>query len=181
MISPLASVSTNSIGESSKVWQYTVILPGATIGENCNINAHCFIENDVNIGDNVTVKSGNYIWDGITIEDNVFLGPNVTLTNDKKPRSSSVDFTPTRTILAKGCTIGGGAVILPGVVVGRFAMVGAGSVVTKDVPPHALVVGNPARIVGYVNEDGENILSDKDFYIDLEGNRIELKSMNNDF
>lgn len=155
MIHPTADVASNDIGENTSIWQFTVILKNAKIGSNCNINAHCFIENDVVIGDNVTIKCGNYIWDGFTIEDNVFIGPNVTLTNDKVPISRNQNFKPIQTKLSKGCSIGGGAVLLPGITVGQNALIGAGSVVTKDVEPFTVVAGNPAKIVGYINEKGE--------------------------
>ena len=148
MIHPLSDVHAQSIGEGTKVWQFTVVLAGAVIGENCNINAHCFIENDVVIGNDVTVKCGNYLWDGIRIEDSVFIGPNVTFTNDKYPRSKQYPEKFAGTIIKKGASIGGGATILPGITIGENAMVGAGAVVTRSIPTKAIVVGNPARIVG---------------------------------
>jgi UDP-2-acetamido-3-amino-2,3-dideoxy-glucuronate N-acetyltransferase len=158
-IHPLADVQTNKIGKSTMVWQYTVILPGASIGENCNINCHTFIENDVVIGNNVTVKSGVFLWDGLFIEDNVFIGPNATFTNDKFPRSKQYPDGFQKTRLANGSSIGANATILGGVTVGSFAIVGAGSVVTKDVPAHALVVGNPAKQVAWVDETGHKLVA----------------------
>jgi UDP-2-acetamido-3-amino-2,3-dideoxy-glucuronate N-acetyltransferase len=143
----LADVQTDKIGPGSKVWQFVVVLSGATIGRNCNVNAHCLIESDVIVGDNVTVKCGNYLWDGLRIEDNVFIGPNVTFTNDKYPRSKQYPEQFLPTIIKRGASIGGGAVILPGITIGERAMVGAGSVVTRDVPAGATVIGSPARIV----------------------------------
>jgi UDP-2-acetamido-3-amino-2,3-dideoxy-glucuronate N-acetyltransferase len=151
MIHPMSDVQSKKIGKNTKVWQFCVILPEASIGSNSNICAHCFIENDVTIGNNVTIKSGVYLWDGVRIEDDVFVGPNVTFTNDKFPRSKKYTDTPMITILGKGSSIGAGATILPGVSIGERAMVGAGAVVTKSIPPMAIVVGNPAVIVGYVN------------------------------
>ncbi|WP_280278183.1 acyltransferase [Sphingomonas sp. CBMAI 2297] len=133
------------IGAGTRVWQYVVILDGASVGRDCNICAHVFIENDVTIGDRVTIKSGVQLWDGLDVSDDVFIGPNVTFTNDRHPRSGNRDFTIERTRLGKGCSIGGGAVILPGLVIGEGAMVGAGAVVTRDVAPGTTVVGNPAR------------------------------------
>ncbi|WP_312229202.1 acyltransferase [Pseudescherichia sp.] len=143
----LSDVQSSNIGENTNVWQFSVILPGAVIGDNCNICAHTLIENDVVIGNRVTVKSGVYIWDGITLEDDVFIGPCVAFTNDKKPRSKVYPAQFSRIVVKKGASIGANATILPGVVIGEGAMVGAGAVVTKDVPAHTTVVGNPARIL----------------------------------
>lgn len=151
-IHPLADVQSSQIGEDSRVWQYSVILAQATIGKNCNICAHTLIENDVVIGDNVTVKSGVFIWDGITVQDNVFIGPNVTFTNDKHPRSKQYPDEFLRTIIEEGASIGANATILPGIRIGKNAMVGAGAVVTKDVPENAIVVGNPATVKGFIEE-----------------------------
>jgi acetyltransferase-like isoleucine patch superfamily enzyme len=124
-----------------------VVLDGAKIGSDCNINCHVFIENDVIVGDKVTIKSGVQLWDGITIEDNVFIGPNVTFTNDLKPRSKQYPDFFLRTIVKKGASIGANATILPGITIGENAMIGAGSVVLKDVPGNTVWVGNPARQV----------------------------------
>ncbi len=143
----LADCQCTAIGPGSKVWQFTVVLPGARIGDDCNINSHCFIENDVVVGDRVTVKCGNYLWDGITLEDDVFVGPNVTFSNDRYPRSRQRPDAYARTVVKKGASIGAGAVILPGLVIGEGALIGAGAVVTKDVPPHVTVRGDYARHV----------------------------------
>jgi acetyltransferase-like isoleucine patch superfamily enzyme len=140
-----SEVQTTSIGPDSKVWQFTVILAGARLGSNCNINAHCFIENDVIIGDNVTVKCGVQLWDGIEVEDDVFIGPNVTFTNDKYPRSKHVDFNLKKTLIKMKASIGANATILCGITIGENAMIGAGSVVTKDVPDGEVWFGNPAK------------------------------------
>lgn len=147
MIHPLSDVQSRQIGDGTTVWQFTVVLPAAVIGKNCNINAHCFIENDVVVGDNVTLKCGVYLWDGIRIEDDVFIGPNVTFTNDKYPRSKQRPAKFLETVVRKGASLGAGAVILPGLVIGEGAMVAAGAVVTRDVPAHALVAGVPACVV----------------------------------
>jgi acetyltransferase-like isoleucine patch superfamily enzyme len=146
MVHPLSDVQPSNIPESTRVWQYVVILQDAIIGENCNICSHSFIENDVQIGNNVTVKCGVYLWDGITIEDNVQIGPNVTFTNDKYPRAKQA-FDLQRTLIKRNASIGAAAVILGGVTIGENALIGAGSVVTKNVPADELWVGNPAKFV----------------------------------
>ena len=145
IIHPLADVQTIDIGERTKVWQFCVILKQAKIGANCNINCHVFIENDVLIGNNVTIKPGVQLWDGIVIEDGVFIGPNATFTNDLKPRSKQYPEKFLKTIVKKGASIGANATILPGITIGENAMIGAGSVIVKDVPPNTVWVGNPAK------------------------------------
>jgi acetyltransferase-like isoleucine patch superfamily enzyme len=146
-VHPLADVQASRIGANTKVWQFVVILPKASIGTDVNICSHCFIENDVVIGDRVTIKSGVQLWDGVRIGDDVFIGPNVTFTNDRFPKSGNRDFRCLETIIEPGASIGAGAVILPGLRIGAGAMVGAGAVVTRDVPAGSVVVGNPARVV----------------------------------
>lgn len=138
------------IGARTRVWAFAHVLAGATIGEDCNICDYVFIENDVRIGDRVTVKCGVQIWNGVTLEDDVFVGPNATFTNDLFPRSRQ-EFRLAKTVVRAGATIGANATVLAGVTVNKNAMVGAGAVVTRDVPPNAIVVGNPARIKGYVS------------------------------
>ena len=149
-IHTLADVAPCEIGEGTRVWQFVVILKGAKIGQDCNICAHTLIESDVIIGDNVTVKSGTHIWDGARIEDDVFIGPNATFTNDRMPRSKQYPDIFLSITLKKGCSIGANATLLPGITIGKRAMVGAGAVVTKDVPDYAVVVGNPAKIIRYI-------------------------------
>lgn len=151
-IHPLSDVQASNIGQGTRIWQFSVVLADARIGENVNVCAHTLIENDVVIGNNVTIKSGVYIWDGITIEDNVFIGPCVAFTNDKKPRSKIYPDQFLRTTIKYGASIGANATILPGITLGEGCMVGAGSVVTKDVPPYAVVIGNPARIIKYLEK-----------------------------
>ena len=145
-----SDVQSVNIGNRTRIWQYAVVLPNARIGAECNICSHVLIENDVIVGDRVTVKSGVQLWDGLRIEDEVFIGPNVTFTNDPFPRSKQYPPAFLVTTVTAGASLGGGATILPGLTVGRGAMVGAGAVVTKSVPDYAVVVGNPARIVRYL-------------------------------
>lgn len=145
MIHPLSDCQNKNVPASTNIWQFCVVLPGAVIGEGCNICSHCFIENDVHIGNNVTIKCGVQIWDGIDLEDNVMVGSNVTFTNDRFPRSKNKECTLLRTIVKKGASIGAGSTILPGLTIGEDALIGAGSVVTKDVPAGELWIGNPAR------------------------------------
>ena len=152
MIHPSADVQSKNIGEGTSVWQFAIVLPGAVIGKNCNINCHTFIENDVKIGDSVTIKSGVFVWDGIEIEDNVFVGPGATFVNDKFPKSKVYPEAFQRIKICKGASIGANATILGGITIGEHAMVGAGSVVTKDVPAFALVYGNPAKVMGSTDE-----------------------------
>ena len=151
MLRPLADIQSPNIGDNTRIWQFVVVLPGAKIGNECNIRAHCLIEDDVVIGDRVTVKSGVQLWNGVKLEDDVFVGPNVTFTNDTFPRSKQHPEKFESTLIRQGASIGANATILGGVVVGKNAMVGAGSIVTRDVPPNAIVKGGPARITGYVS------------------------------
>ncbi len=150
-VHPQALCESNSVGERTRIWAFAHVLPGATIGRDCNICDHVFIENDVVIGDRVTVKSGVQLWDGLRVADDAFIGPNATFSNDKYPRSRHHDRPLEQTFVGAGASIGAGAVILPGLKVGMHAMVGAGAVVTGDVPAKAIVSGNPARIVGYMD------------------------------
>jgi len=147
MIHPSADVQTNNIGDGTRVWQFVVIMPGARIGRDCNVCAHCLIENDVVLGDRVTLKSGVQLWDGISIESDAFIGPNVTFTNDMFPRSKHRPTTFLRTVVRRGASIGANATILPGIEIGENSMIGAGSVVTRDVPSGCVVAGNPARLI----------------------------------
>ena len=147
-VHPLADVKTHHIGAGTRVWQFVVILAGAKIGRDCNINAQCLVENDVTIGDRVTIKSGVQLWDGMRVEDDVFVGPNATFTNDRHPRSKQYPKEFQTTVLRRGASIGANATILGGVTIGEHAMIGAGSVVTRDVPAGQLWVGNPARFHG---------------------------------
>ncbi len=148
---PQSIVESDQIGENTRIHAFVNILQGAQIGADCNICDHIFIENDVIVGDRVTIKCGVQLWDGIRIEDDVFIGPNATFTNDRFPRSKQYPEKFAKTFIRKGASIGANATILPGINIGRKAMIGAGAVVTRDVPPNAIAVGNPAYITGYVS------------------------------
>jgi len=152
-IHPLSDVQSQHIGEGTFVWQFSVVLAGAVIGSHCNVNCNCFIENDVVVGDYVTIKSGVQLWDGIRVEDYVFLGPNVTFTNDMLPRSKQYPATFLNTTVCHHASIGANATLLPGINIGAYAMVAAGSVVTRNVAPFTIVKGNPARFHGYITRD----------------------------
>lgn len=153
MIHSLADVQSVKIGKDTHIWQFCVVLKNASIGANCNICAHTFIENDVIVGNNVTIKSGVQLWDGVRLEDDVFIGPNVTFTNDLFPRSKR-HIESVKTWVRKGASVGANATIVAGNVVGGYAMIGAGSVVTKDIPPFTLWYGNPAQQKGYITKEG---------------------------
>jgi acetyltransferase-like isoleucine patch superfamily enzyme/dTDP-4-dehydrorhamnose 3,5-epimerase-like enzyme len=150
-VHPQGICETSAVGEGTRIWAFAHVLPGARIGRDCNLCDHVFVENDVVLGDRVTVKCGVQLWDGLHVEDDVFIGPNASFTNDRMPRSKQYQKDVVRTRIARGASIGANATVLPGVKIGTLAMVGAGSVVTHDVPPHAIVMGNPGRITGYVN------------------------------
>lgn len=149
-VHPLACCESTNIGAGTRVWAFAHVLPQARIGADCNICDHVFIENDVVVGDRVTVKCGVQLWDGLRVEDDVFIGPNATFTNDRFPRSKQYPEKFAQTTIGRGASIGANATLLPGVNIGQHAMIGAGAVVTRSVPPYAIVVGNPARITGYV-------------------------------
>ena len=156
-IHALADVQSTALGANTRVWQFAVVLPSAKIGQDCNICSHCLIENDVVIGDRVTVKSGVQLWDGLRLGDDVFIGPNASFANDRFPRSKKTPEKFLQTMVDAGASIGAGATILPGLTIGSNAMVAAGAVVTRSVPPNAIVVGNPAKIVGYVDTERDKV------------------------
>lgn len=152
-----AIVDSNAIGEGTKIWEFVHVLPKAVIGKNCNICAHVFIENDVIIGDNVTVKCGVYLWDGVRVRDNVFIGPNVTFTNDLRPRTKQYPLEFACTVLEKGASIGANTTIIAGTIIGEYAMTGAGSVITKNIPNNTLWYGNPAEFRAHICNCGEKL------------------------
>jgi UDP-2-acetamido-3-amino-2,3-dideoxy-glucuronate N-acetyltransferase len=152
MAHPLALVESDEIGEGTRIWAFAHLMKDARIGQDCNIGEHCYIEQGVTVGNNVTVKNGVNVWTGVTIEDNVFLGPNCVLTNDPNPRAyikKSAD-SLVETLIRSNATIGANATIVCGVTIGRYAFIGAGAVVIRSVPDFALVVGNPARQIGWM-------------------------------
>ena len=151
-VHPRGICESSKVGDGTRIWAFAHVLAGARIGAECNICDSVFIENDVVVGDRVTIKSGVQLWDGLRVGDDVFIGPNATFTNDPFPRSKVYAHGVAVTRVEDGASIGANATILPGLTIGARAMVGAGSVVTHDVPPGALVVGNPARVVGDVGE-----------------------------
>jgi acetyltransferase-like isoleucine patch superfamily enzyme len=163
-IHPLSDVKSEQIGLGTKIWQYVIILEKAKIGNNCNINAHCFLENDVELGNNVTVKCGVYIWNGLRIEDDVFIGPNVTFTNDIYPRSKKYPSSYPKTIISKGASIGANSTLLCGISVGKYSLIGAGSVVTKDIMPYSICYGNPCTFKGYICACGTPLLGGDEIF-----------------
>jgi UDP-2-acetamido-3-amino-2,3-dideoxy-glucuronate N-acetyltransferase len=154
-IHALSDVQSVKIGRGTVIWQFVVILKDAVIGEFCNINCNVFIENDVEIGDYVTVKSGVQLWDGVRIMDNVFIGPNVTFTNDHVPRSKRTPNSFKKTIIGKGASLGANSTIIGGVEIGEYSLIGAGSIVTKSTPPFTVWYGNPAVHKGFVTKSGK--------------------------
>jgi UDP-2-acetamido-3-amino-2,3-dideoxy-glucuronate N-acetyltransferase len=172
IIHTTAEVQTQNIGENTYVWQHTIILKEAIIGNNCNINCNVFIENDVVIGDDVTVKPGVQLWDGLRVSDRVFIGPNVTFTNDLVPRSKQFPSSFVKTRLNIGASIGANSTIIAGNEIGAYAFIGAGSLITKNIPDNTVWYGNPAHHKGYITNKG--ILLDLD-YKDKSGLKHKLK------
>lgn len=167
-IHPSATVEDGaSIGENTRIWQLVQVRPHARIGNNCNLGRGVYVDSHVMIGNNVKIQNYVSVFEGVTLEDGVFVGPHAVFTNDKLPRAinpdgtlkSATDWGVTPTLVQYGAAIGANAVLVCGVTVGRWAMIGSGTVVTKDVPAYGLVVGNPARLIGYVNEAGERVQS----------------------
>jgi UDP-2-acetamido-3-amino-2,3-dideoxy-glucuronate N-acetyltransferase len=171
MIHPSAEVLTEQIGKETQIWQNVIILKEAKIGNNCNINCNCFIENKVVIGDNVTIKVGVSIWDNTHIGDNVFIGPNATFTNDMIPRSKVYPSKFLKTIVENNASIGANSTLIGGNKIGAYSMIGAGSVVTKPVPPFSVWYGNPAKQKGFITREGVMLGID---LVDKEGNKYKL-------
>lgn len=169
LIHNLAEVQSHMIGEGTYIWQYAIVLKDAVIGSDCNINCHTLIEGDVVIGDRVTIKSGVYVWNGITIENDVMVGPNVTFTNDKWPKSKNTNFVLQRTLIKKGASIGAASTILGGIEIGEYALIAANSLVTKNVPNRAFMMGTPAICVGWMNEDGSPMIKENELFKDRYG------------
>ena len=168
----LGLCETKDVKEGTRIWAYAHILPGARIGRDCNICDHVFIEDDVIVGDRVTIKSGVQLWNGVRLQDDVFVGPNATFTNDPFPRSKQYPEKFEETIIEKGASVGANATILPGLRIGQKAMIGAGTVVTADVPPFAIVVGNPGQITGYASfhsSRSERVIDSNSFLNESEG------------
>ena len=154
---PTALVESDDIGKGTRIWAFAHVMKGAAIGSNCNIGDHCFVEAGATIGDDVTIKNGVAIWEHVTVENSVFLGPGVVLTNDKYPRSRAKEWTPVRTRIERGATVGANATIICGNDIGQYALVGAGAVVTRSVPAYGLATGNPATIIGHVCRCGARL------------------------
>jgi acetyltransferase-like isoleucine patch superfamily enzyme len=174
-VHPSAICESADVGKRTRIWAFAHILKNAKIGIDCNICDHCFIENDVKIGNRVTIKNGISVWDGITIEDDVFLGPHCVLTNDLYPRSKVHHPEYIKTLIKKGATIGANATVVCGTTLGKYCMVGAGAVVTKNVPDFALVIGNPARFKYWMSKTGEKLNFDSDnIAIDSKGIKYKL-------
>ena len=153
-IHPLADCKSQDVGENTNIWQFCVIFKNAKIGRNCNICANVLVEDDVIIGDNVTVKSGVQLWNGARIEDDVFIGPNVTFTNEHFSRSKQYPDHFEQTIIKKGASLGPNCTVIAGNTVGEYALIGAGSVVTKNIPANSVWYGNPIRQRGYITRSG---------------------------
>jgi acetyltransferase-like isoleucine patch superfamily enzyme len=174
-VHPKALVESSKIGTETRIWAFAHVMKNAVIGSDCNVCDYVFIENDVKIGDRVTIKNGISIWDGLEIEDDVFIGPYAVFTNDMFPRSKRHSGNYLKTIIKKGASIGANATILCGITLGKYCLIGAGAVVTKNVPDFALVTGNPARLKYWISKTGEKLVfDDKDQAVDSENNIYQL-------
>lgn len=178
-VHPNALVESNDIGAKTRIWAFAHVLKNVKIGKDCNLCDYVFVESGVTIGNRVTIKNGISVWEGLTIEDDVFLGPNCVFTNDMFPRSKAHHAEFLKTLLKKGCSVGANATILCGITLGRYCMIGAGAVVTKDVPDFACMVGNPAKRNYWISKTGErmNFNSDNEA-ADTKGNKYKLITNN---
>lgn len=167
---PTALVESTTIGAGTRIWAFAHVLKGARVGRDCNVGDHCYIEGGARVGDQVTLKNGVALWEGVTLRNNVFVGPNAVFTNDLAPRSPRFALVAeryhgkgwlARTLVEEGASIGANATVLCGIRIGRFALIAAGAVVTRDVPSHGLVMGVPGRVVGFVSEAGERLTFDE--------------------
>ncbi len=175
-IHELAQVLTGNIGQGTRVWQYAIILDGATIGHDCNINCHTLIESKAVLGNRVTIKPGVYIWDGVTLEDDVMIGPNATFTNDRWPKSGNKSYQLEKTIVKCGSTIGANATIICGITIGSFSLIAAGALITKSVPDRALMAGFPATCIGWMNESGTKMKEIDDYFLDEHNQKWRVKN-----
>jgi acetyltransferase-like isoleucine patch superfamily enzyme len=174
-VHPQAICESNNIGKNTRIWAFVHVLNDVKIGEDCNLCDYVFIENGVKIGNRVTIKNGISVWNGVILEDDVFLGPNCVLTNDMYPRSKGYHSENIKTLIKKGASVGANATIICGNTLGKYCMVGAGAVVTKDVPDFALVVGNPARFKYWISRIGEKLdFTNNLIASDSQGNKYKL-------
>jgi acetyltransferase-like isoleucine patch superfamily enzyme len=174
-VHPNALCESGDIGKDTRIWAFAHVLKNVKIGEDCNLCDYVFIENGVTIGDRVTIKNGISVWNGVTLEDDVFLGPNCVLTNDIYPRSKGYHSENIKTLIKKGASVGANATIVCGITLGRYCMVGAGAVVTRNVPDFALVVGNPAKFRYWISKTGEKLVfDDNSLASDRTGNKYQL-------
>lgn len=173
-VHPNAIVESDKIGSKTRVWAFAHILKGASVGQDCNICDYVFIESGVKIGDRVTIKNGISIWEGLTIEDDVFLGPNCVFTNDMFPRSKAHKAEYEKTLIKKGTSIGANATILCGITLGKYSLIGAGAVVTKDIPDFACVIGNPAKLLYWISKTGEKLEFKNSAAVDSSGNKYKI-------
>jgi UDP-2-acetamido-3-amino-2,3-dideoxy-glucuronate N-acetyltransferase len=155
-VHPQAIVDTGDIGPRTRIWAFSHVLKGARLGRECNVGEGCFIESGVVVGDGVVIKNGVSLWEGVRIEDHAFLGPNCVFTNDRLPRSKAYK-RPAPTLVCEGASIGANATVICGIQIGRYALIGAGAVVTRSVPDYAVVVGNPGRVHGFICRCGEKL------------------------
>lgn len=174
-VHPNALVESDDIGIKTRIWAFAHVLKNVKIGEDCNLCDYVFVESGVKIGNRVTIKNGISLWEGLEIEDDVFLGPNAAFTNDMFPRSKRHTGGYLNTLLKQGASVGANATILCGITLGRYCLIGAGSVVTKSVPDFALVTGNPAKFRYWIAKTGEKLIFDSsNIASDSDGNKYSF-------